>query len=152
MSGSVFKLEMESSVRIDANVERVWEVFSVPRRWPDWCEVCLSVDCAEQMEWKVGSRLGLRLRMAGVGVPFNVTVTESEPGRRVAWASTKMTVTATRTFTFEPDGDGTIMRDHKLFTSPVLPLQLFYPRPIIRNMTESWLRDIKAECERTNHE
>ncbi|MEX0762207.1 MAG: SRPBCC family protein [Dehalococcoidia bacterium] len=152
MSGSVFRLEMESSVHINAPVEHVWDVFSDPQGWPEWCEVCLSVDCPGRMDWSVGSRLELRLKMAGVGVPFNVTVTESEPGHRVAWASTKMTVTATRTFTFEPDGDGTIMGDHKLFTSPVLPLRLFYPRPIIRNMTESWLRDIKAESERPGHE
>ncbi len=75
--------------------------------------------------------------------------------RRIAWASTKLTVTAVRTFTFEDDASfedesgATLVTDEKVFTSPVLPVRLFYPRPLIRRMTESFLADLKAECERT---
>ena len=32
-----------------------------------------------------------------------------------------------------------MVTDHKLFTSPALPIRVFYPRPVIRRMTESWL-------------
>lgn len=168
---SLFRLEISSAVRIDAHREHVWDVFSDISRWTEWCGVCLRADLAEPPDntvadaagteksfgWRTGQRIRLKFRMAGIGVPFNVTVTEpgtdADAGRRVAWASTKFTVTAVRTFTFTDDPEagtpGTTVTDHKLFTSPVLPLRLFYPRPIIRRMTEQMLTDLKAECERS---
>jgi hypothetical protein len=87
--------------------------------------------------------------MAGVGVPFEVAIDNVDNEHRVAWSSTKFTITAVRTFTFEEAGSATVVTDHKLFTSPVLPLRLFYPRPIIRHMSERMLVDLKTECELT---
>ena len=86
--------------------------------------------------------------MANVGVPFSVVVTESDPPHRVSWESTKFTITATRTIQFADVGGRTEVTDSKHFSSPVLPVSLFYPRWIIRNMTDSWLRDLKTEAER----
>ncbi len=144
-----FRLELESSVQVDAARESVWSVFADISRWTDWCSVCRKADVEPGFNWSHGQRIALRFRMAGVSVPFNVTITESEPGQRVAWASTKFSVTAVRTFTFTEAAPGqTLVTDHKLFTSPVLPVRLFYPRPIIRSMTESMLADLKAEAER----
>lgn len=151
MSGmNPFRLEMSSSVQIEVPPADVWRVFADISRWTDWCSVCLKADAGEGFDWSVNQRIALRFRMAGVGVPFNVGITASEPGKRIAWASTKFSVTAVRTFTFEEAAPGsTLVTDHKLFTSPVLPLRLFYPRPVIRRMTESMLVDLKTECERT---
>lgn len=149
-----FRLEMQSSVRIAVPLQHAWDVFADIRRWTDWCDACLRADVDESFDWTPGQEIGLRFRMAGVGVPFPVRVTESESRSRIAWASTKFSVTAVRTFTFSADptpggpGESTVVTDHKLFTSPVLPLRLFYPRPIIRRMTESMLADLKSECER----
>ncbi len=143
------RLELSSSLSIAAPPDSVWRVFSDVARWTEWCGVCLRAEVEEGFDWRIGQKISLRLRMAGVGVPFNVGITESEPGHRIAWASTKFTVTAVRTFTFVEDASGTTVTDHKLFTSPVLPLWLFYPRPLIRRMTESMLADLKAECERS---
>ena len=86
--------------------------------------------------------------MANVGVPFSVVVTESDPPNRITWESTRYTITATRTTQFAGNGGRTVVTDSKRFSSPLLPIRLFYPRWIIRNMTESWLQDLKAESER----
>ena len=144
---SPFRLEMSSSVDISAPLNHVWQVFSELDRWTEWCGVCLSASGEDNFGWKTGQGISLRLRLAGVGIPFNVTVTESRPQELVAWASTKLTVTAVRTFSFVESELGTLVTDHKLFRSKLLPLALFYPRPVIRRMTESMLTDLKAECE-----
>ena len=146
---SLFRLELSSSTHIAASRERVWQVFADIRRWTEWCGVCLRADVDEGFGWRVGERIRLRLRMARVGVPFDVGITEADPGNRVAWASAKLTVTAVRAISFESASGGVAVTDHKLFTSPVLPIWTFYPRPIIRSMTESWLADLKRECERS---
>ncbi len=139
---------MSSSVAIDAPRETVWEVFSHAAAWPEWSRVCLEVREVPDALWRPGSMLWFRLRMAGVGVPFHVFVTDSRPERLVAWESTKFTITATRTFRFDVVDGRTLVTDRKLFRSAALPIALFYPRPLIRNMTESWLDDLKRESER----
>ncbi len=145
----VFELEMESSVSIDSSAGQVWEVLTDAPSWPRWCGVCDEVSQSPaSADWAPGDQLSFRLRMTGVSVPFNVHITESHRPERLAWKSTVLTVTATRTFTLKEANGRTVVIDHKRFRSAVLPVRLFYPRWIIRNMTEAWLRDLKAEVER----
>lgn len=146
---NLFRLEMASTTRIYAPLATVWDVFSDIRRWTDWCDVCDRAGVEEDFDWRVGQEIWLKFRMASVSVPFHVQLDEVSPHQSVAWSSTKFTVTAVRTFTFEESSPGEVtVTDHKLFTSPVLPLRTFYPRPVIRRMTESMLASLKAECER----
>ncbi len=140
--------EMVSSIRIKGSAKEVWEVFSEVQGWPEWSKVCLDVWGLSEDLWNIDSCLSFRLRMGGVGIPFSVRVIESDLPHRLAWISTKWTVTATRTFTFQEEGNDTLILDHKLFSHPFLPLRLFYPKGIIRRMTDTWLLDLKTEVER----
>lgn len=150
---SPFRLELSSAVEISAPREDVWQRFKRVSEWTDWCSVCTSAVVADDFDWKAGQRLALKFRLAGVSVPFNVTISEATAGEHFAWASTKFSVTAVRTFTFEQtSAETTQVTDHKLFTSSVLPLKLFYPRPIIRRMSESMLSDLKAMCEQVGQD
>ncbi|MBI4311139.1 MAG: SRPBCC family protein [Chloroflexi bacterium] len=144
----LFGFQMASSVLAQATPQQVWDVFGDAAAWPSWSRVCTRVWGLSPELWAVGSRLSFRLRMAGVRVPFSVQVTESGLPHRIAWASTKLTITAVRTFTFVSQGNATLITDHKSFSSSVLPIRLFYPRRVIRRMTEAWLRELKAEVER----
>jgi uncharacterized protein YndB with AHSA1/START domain len=144
----LWSFETESSVEIAAPVEQVWAVFADARRWPEWSEVCTEVWGELDRLWERGARFGFRLRMAGMGVPFNVEVVRADPPRCVAWSSTRFAVTARRTFEFAGGASGTRAADRKEFSSPFLPVGLWYPRRAIYTMTERWLRDLKAESER----
>lgn len=139
---------MRSTVTLHAPIRVVWDTFADARLWPTWSSVCTEVWDVSDDLWQPGSNLSFRLRMANVGVPFSVVVTESDPPHRITWESTKFSITATRTFQFVGDGDRTKVTDSKRFSSPILPIWLFYPRWVIRNMTESWLENLKAEAER----
>ena len=139
---------MQSVITVHAPLSVVWDTFADARSWPTWSRVCLDVwDLSDDL-WAPNSKLSFRLKMANVGLPFSVVVTESDPPNRVTWESTKFSVTATRTIHLAGEGDYTEVTDSKTFASPILPIRLFYPRPVIRNMTESWLQDLKAEAER----
>ena len=87
--------------------------------------------------------------MAGIPVPFNVRISESDPPNTVSWDSTVLTVTGRRRFTIRDAGDGHSSRlvDAKTFTSPVLPIRLFYPRPIVQSMSRRWLDSLKTRVE-----
>ena len=139
---------MQSSITVSSPLSVVWDTFADARSWPTWSRVCLDVWDVSNDLWAPNSKLSFRLRLANVGVPFSVVVTESDPPHRVTWESTKFSVTATRTVQFTVEGDRTEVTDSKRFSSPLLPVWLFYPRWIITSMTESWLEDLKAEAER----
>ena len=139
---------MQSSITVNSPLSMVWDTFADAKSWPAWSRVCSDVWDVSDDLFAPNSRLSFRLQMAKVGVPFSVVVTESDPPHRVTWESTKFSITATRTFQFVGEGHRTLVTDSKDFKSPLIPIWLFYPRPIIRNMTESWLQDLKAEAER----
>ena len=87
----------------------------------------------------------MRLRIAGAPVPFHVDIVETNAPNAVAWTSTVLSVTGHRRFTFDPVGpDATRITDTKTFTSPVLPVRLFYPRPIVQQMSRRWLASLSA--------
>lgn len=139
---------MQSSINVSSPLSVVWDTFADAGSWPTWSRVCVDVWDVSDDLWAPNSKLSFRLRMANAGVPFSVVVTESEPPHRVSWESTKFSITATRTIQFADVGGRTEVTDSKRFSSPVLPVRLFYPRWIIRDMTDTWLRDLKAEAER----
>jgi hypothetical protein len=140
-----FSLTLTERLHIAAPPAEVWAVFSRLQEWPGWNPVCVALRdiSADPAPWAVGARFTLVLRMAGVPVPFPVTVTESSPPHAVTWSSTHFGITGTRTISFVPEGDGTLASDRKVFTSPMLPVALFYPRPIIHQMANASLRALK---------
>ncbi len=139
--------EMASTITVNAAPDAVWEALTDAYRWPEWCRVCPGVSVAPDA-WAPGEALSFKLRMAGIAVPFNVRLCDVEPGRCVSWVSTKFSITAVRTISLEPRDAGVTVTDHKRFSSPVVPIGVYYPRFLIRRMTESWLHDLKAEAER----
>ncbi len=142
--------EMASTVTVNAPADAAWKALADARRWPEWCRVCPEVSIAPDA-WSPGEALSFKLRMAGLAVPFKVRLSEVEPGRCVSWVSTRYTITAVRTISLEPRDahDETVtITDHKRFSSPVIPVGVYYPQFLIRHMTESWLEDLGAEAER----
>lgn len=141
--------KMESSTSVACTPERVWALLAAVSEWPDWSRICLGAWGQTGTPLAMGSRFGFKLRMGVLRPSFNVTVIESDPPRSATWASTRLTVTARRTFDLTPVPGGTRVTDRKHFSSPWLPVGLWYPRRIVRTMTDQWLLDLKAEAERT---
>ncbi len=138
---------MASTVTVNAPADAVWKALTDANRWPEWCRVCPSVSGAPDA-WSPGEALSFKLRMARMEMPFNVRLTDVESGRCISWVSTRFAITAVRTISLEPCDAGVTVTDHKRFSSPVVPVGVYYPRVLLRRMTESWLEDLKAEAER----
>src|SRR5262249_13116793 len=140
-----FSLTLTERITIAAAPSDVWEIYRRLSDWQSWNPVCVAVrDISDDpAPWSVGARFTVVLRMAGVPVPFAVAVTAADPPHFVTWSSTHFGITGTRTVSFVPDGSGTLVSDRKIFTSPVLPVALFYPRPVVRAMANTTLRALK---------
>ncbi|MFF4775778.1 SRPBCC family protein [Microtetraspora fusca] len=100
-------MRFESSVKIAASPQRVWEVFSDVERWPEWAESVTSVELAEPGPLKVGSR-------AKVKQPKLLTavweVTELVEGEYFAWVSRSPGVRVIGGHWVEAAPDGTVCR------------------------------------------
>ncbi len=145
----LFDLTLRQQITADAHTRAVWAAFAGIESWPRWNSPCKSVEVLEGTPWTPGFRFHMVLRMAGVPVPFEPVVVEAEPERRVRWTSRRLTVTGIREFTFTALAGGqTLITDEKCFSSPILPVRLFYPRPIITRMSNSWLVSLAREAQR----
>ena len=149
MLQTVRTLTLSESIDIDAPIDTVRLAFDDLDRWPEWNSVCMESRWTSGAPWEIGSRFYMRLRMAKRPVSFNVTVTEVDSLGDVEWESTVMTITGTRRFSFETlsDGAATRVTDSKRFRSTVLPIRLFYPRPIIQTMSRGWLASLRQRAE-----
>ncbi len=149
MLQTVRTLTLSESIDIDAPIDAVRLAFDDLDRWPEWNTVCMESRWTSEAPWEIGSSFFMRLRMATRPVPFNVTVTEFDPLGTVEWESSVMTITGTRRFNFESlsDGAATRVTDSKWFRSSVLPVRLFYPRPIIQAMSRGWLASLRRCAE-----
>lgn len=150
MLPKIFEFHMSSSVEIAASPVNVWDLIRAADRWSEWSEVCTQVwNVPTGGIGAVGCMFGFKLRMAGRQVPFNVTVSRVDDGYLIEWHSTKYSITAVRRISVELGESGCRVSDSKYFKSSLLPIGLWYPRGLIRRMTESWLEDMKIEAERS---
>ncbi len=149
MLAGVRSLTLSESVRIHAPLHAVRAAFDDLERWPEWNSVCIESRWTSGEPWAVGAAFSMRLRMARRPVRFNVHVIDYDPTDGVAWESTVLSVTGTRRFSFAAasDGEDTLVTDEKTFHSPILPVRLFYPRPIIQAMSRGWLSSLKLHTE-----
>jgi hypothetical protein len=141
----MFHLDLISAIHIDAPPPAVRAVFDEVGCWQEWCSALVDVSLVNPI--CVGNELAYTIRMIGLPAPFHVTLTEVT-GSCVVWSSWKGPILGTRTWRFEAKDNGTRVTDHKRFESRWLPVDLFYPRPIIRKMSEQWLSDLGAEVSR----
>jgi hypothetical protein len=136
---------------VAATPEEVFDVVERATNWPRWSRIVANVRQAPAVPWRPGASLIFSLRMARREIEFDVRVTRRDRPLELAWASTRLTITALRTISFASlasgAGAGTMVTDHKRFSSPWLPIGFAYPRGIIRRMTETWLADLKAVIE-----
>jgi hypothetical protein len=74
--------QLRSHINIDATPERVWQVLSDFRSYPQWNPFITRADGAA----KPSSRLVLRMQPVGArGVTLRPTVVEATPGHRLRW-------------------------------------------------------------------
>ena len=148
MLSAIRTLALRESIKIDAPLDVIRAAFDDLDAWPEWNDVCLDSQWTSGEPWAIGSSFHMTLKMARRRVGFSVFITEC--GRHsVTWESTVLSITGTRRFTFDEQAGGfaTLVSDQKIFRSPVLPVRLFYPRPIVQAMSRGWLASLKRQAE-----
>tara|TARA_B110000116_G_C16728146_1_gene532420 strand:+ start:623 stop:1090 length:468 start_codon:yes stop_codon:yes gene_type:complete len=145
---SVKDLTLEESIYINSPISRIWTIFTQLESWPTWNSICTDSHWLGEQEWKDQGRFIFNLEMGSFKIPFTVKVAEYSYHQKIAWESNKISITGRREFIFEKvDSSTTLVTDKKLFSSSFLPIKLFYPTWVIKNMSKQWLDNLKSYAE-----
>lgn len=143
------RLELASTVTIDAAAGPVWDTLTDAASWPDWCGPVRAVHAVPD-RWEPGARLSYTLAMGpGVPVRFDVRLVEVVPAQLLSWTAHKWWgVRGDRSFRLAPAAHGTAVTDTKVFESRTWPVGRLYPRRTVHAMSERWLHDLAREVAR----
>lgn len=129
-------------IRIDADVQTVWDVLADIEHWPSWNTAVRSmalhgsVAPGTSFEWKAGPGT-IKSRIA-----------EADPPHRIVWTGVTLGIKAVDAYSFEASEGGTLVRQAESWEG--LPVRLFRARMerTLRTSQRDGLRSLKAEAER----
>jgi hypothetical protein len=138
--------------RINASPERCYEVFT------DLDMASQTIDEIQDVKWVKGDRFEPGARFACTRVMFGkphteeMTVEVAEPGRRYVLGSDSCGSRFETTYTFEPDGDGTMVRQTMACTPRTLGARLMTPMSwmmsgAIKKTLRSDMNQLRRACE-----
>jgi uncharacterized membrane protein len=140
---------MHMLVVIDSPVEPVWELIADIPRQPEWMQEMKAVRLLTEGPVGVGTRGEATVRIMGISVTDEVTVTEFERPNRFAIRHEGL-FTGSGLITLEPGADGTttIVRWEERLVPPVLPeLGTVVQAPILRQIFQEDLYRLKRLVE-----
>ncbi len=135
---------------INADIKKVWNVFSELEKWPDWSGYHIDAKWNSKNKWKKGSEFMQHSKGFGIIPNFksNSKIIEIEPYSRVTWAGTRSWIKGTHTLEFKKVRNKTKVINKEVFTGLLSPI--FYP--LIKKKFNEYFADfligLKKEAEK----
>jgi hypothetical protein len=141
---------IEESVRINANIERVWEIFIDLSRWRGWNTALNVVSSIENGPIAEGKSFTCVMRPLVFAVHLKPLAIEVLPCKKVVLSGNKFGIRARHEFLFNGNKEKTTVTSRETFTGipPALPGWIFVQRKI-KKLTRSMLQDLKNAAEKS---
>jgi len=95
-------MKFESSVEINAPVEKVWTLVDHLEEWPQWMPSIKKIERVSKGPLTVGSQLSVTARVSRLTVKLLMTISEFVPERAVVMEGKALGTKLTRFYTLEP--------------------------------------------------
>jgi len=95
-------MRFESSVEINAPVEKVWALTGKLEEWCQWTPSIKKIERVSKGPLGVGSKLAVTTKISGLTVTLLMTITEFAPERNVVLEGKALGTELTRFYTLEP--------------------------------------------------
>jgi carbon monoxide dehydrogenase subunit G len=92
----------ESSIDINAPVEKVWELIDELEDWPKWMPSIRKIERVSAGPLTVGSQLSVTAKVSGLTVKLLMTITKFVQERNVVMEGKALGTKLTRFYTLEP--------------------------------------------------
>jgi len=95
-------MKFESSVEINAPVEKLWTLVDNLEEWPKWMPSIKEIERVSKGPLTVGSQLSVIAKVSRLTVKLLMTITEFVPERAVVMEGKALGTKLTRFYTLEP--------------------------------------------------
>jgi len=95
-------MRFESSIDINAPVEKVWALIDKLEEWPQWMPSIKKIERISKGPLTVGSQLSVTAKVSGLTVTLLMTIIEFVPERTVVMQGKALGTNLTRFYTLEP--------------------------------------------------
>ncbi len=141
-------MEIEHSVTINADIERVWDIFTDLTCWRNWSSV-LGESSSEQDRLTEGKRFKFCIRPFALPVHVEPIVEEVVPGKRIIWSGEKYGVKARHEFIFSESENSVRVLSREIFTAGSIKKLLFQlPQKKLHELSIKMLNELKEASER----
>jgi carbon monoxide dehydrogenase subunit G len=97
----------QSSIDINAPVEKVWALIDKLNEWPQWMPSIKKIERVSKGPLTVGSQLSVTAKVSGIKVKLFMTVIDFVPERAVVMQGKALGTNLTRFYILEPMNDKT---------------------------------------------
>jgi carbon monoxide dehydrogenase subunit G len=97
----------QSSIDINAPVEKVWALIDKLNEWPQWMPSIKKIERVSKGPLTVGSQLSVTAKVSGLKVKLFMTVIDFVPERAVVMQGKALGTNLTRFYILEPMNDKT---------------------------------------------
>jgi len=139
---------IEASVRINAPLQAVWDVFSDIESWNEWNPVCRECRFEAGNSLVRGACISFSLSPMILPIRIAPEVTHCEPGKKVVWAGGRLGIHASHEFLFEVIDGGVVLKSTEFFKGPMLIFaRLMFLPTRLHSLTLRLLNAIKKQAE-----
>jgi carbon monoxide dehydrogenase subunit G len=95
-------MRFESSIDINAPVEKVWALIDKLEEWPQWMPSIKKIERVSKGPLTAGSQLSITAKVSGLTVTLLMTIIEFVPERTVVMQGKALGTNLTRFYNLEP--------------------------------------------------
>ena len=111
---------IKASVRINAPLQVVWDVFSDIANWNEWNPVCRECRFEAGQSLVRGACISFSLNPVVLPIRIAPKVTHCDPGKKVIWKGGRLGIHAEHEFLFEETVGGVVLKSTEFFKGPML--------------------------------
>jgi len=111
---------INASVRINAPLQTVWDVFSDIENWKQWNPVCRECRFETGHSLVRGACISFSLNPMVLPIRIVPEVTHCEPGKKVIWKGGRLGINAEHEFLFEETDGEVVIKSTEYFKGPML--------------------------------
>mgnify|MGYP001614861096 CR=1 FL=1 len=144
------RMQIKKEILINADVKKVWKIFSKLERWSMWSDCITNAKWISKTEWKTGSKFTQTVKGFGIFRAFksNPVILDVKLFKLISWSGTRKLIKGVHTFKFQKIGNKTKVLNIEHFRGLLAPF-IF---PLIKNKFglyfEQFLNGLKIEAEK----
>lgn len=128
-------------IRINAPIERIWEIQTDVNSWPSWQPDVDGADADGPLE------VGFVFRWQTAGLDITSTVGEIDPPKRIAWGGPAQGTTAVHVWTLDPQDDGVLVKTQESWEGDPVDAQVETLQGALDKSLRDWLENLKRASE-----